>query len=836
MERSFQGPLEAMIPNPSIQKPTARQTLVDLFEEFANCSADYIIYDDGYRRWTYTCAQVAQAARSFALWLARQQIRKGDKVVIYSENRPEWVVAFWGCVLNGTIVVPIDYRTSSNVLRRICHLVAARLVLIGEQVRPIDLENTTRKLSDLEWTADNVQIELASLAKDDPVEIVFTSGATGDPKGVVITHRNILANLVSPEQVIGRYRKWLRPLFPMRCLVLVPLSHMFGQMLAMFVMPLLPAVALFMNGFSPHEIARQIFRSRVSIVITVPKLMEVMRTQVLSLFPNTVAAPNATRCHWLFRWWSYRGVHLLFGWKFWAFIVGAAQLPRGLEEFWRGLGFGVIQGYGLTETAPIVTFNDPFHSEPGTVGKPISGVDVKIAADGEILVRGDSVTPGYYQATNETMAAFGDGWFHTGDLGTFDSAGNLVLHGRKKEMIVTPEGLKVFAQDVEAVLDTIPGVRESAVVGRDRVHAVLVLENGCNRDDVIRRANLQLEEYQKIRAVSVWPGARLPRTESTQKVKHAEIQAWVDRGSSMLAVPEERGIEALVGRYAPNRTITPTTTLDELGLSSLDRVQLMLDLERQLDTSVNESALSGSSTVAALADLGIAPQHLRFPTWNRGWMARIARDTALSVILLPLTRCFARTDVSGIEHLALIKGPVVFAPNHQSHLDTPVILSVLPKKYRRRLAVAMWKEYFDAHFRPAGHKWYEQLCDTVLYYLVSLFFNAFPIPQLEPGTRDALRYIGDLVSHDSSILFFPEGERTERGEIKTFQPGISLIAARLGVAVIPIRLRGVEKVLHRHARWPHRGRVEITIGRPLLLKGNDYTMLAREVETAVRTL
>ncbi len=225
-----------------------------------------------------------------------------------------------------------------------------------------------------------------------------------------------------------------------------------------------------------------------------------------------------------------------------------------------------------------------------------------------------------------------------------------------------------------------------------------------------------------------------------------------------------------------------------------------------------------------------------FPTWNRVWFSKVIRNVALPTIWIPLTRMFAHTRISGREHLASLRGPVIFAPNHQSHLDTPLILSALPARYRYRVAVPMWKEYFDAHFSPEGHTRCERFRDRLTYGLVDLFFNTLPVPQTEAGARESLRYIGDLVGENWSILFFPEGECTEIGEIKLFQPGIGLIARRLGVPVVPIRLRGVEKVLHRHARWPRPGHMEIAFGAPLQLKGEDYPALAKQVEEAVRAL
>jgi len=399
--------------------------------------------------------------------------------------------------------------------------------------------------------------------------------------------------------------------------------------------------------------------------------------------------------------------------------------------------------------------------------------------------------------------------------------------------------MNVFPEDVEHVLNDLAGVRESAVVGRDRVHAVLVLEEGGNPDEIVRRANSLLEDHQKIRSVSVWRGDRLPRTEGTQKLKHAEIQQWVESGGPAPAAPRGEGLIDLVRKYAPGRTVTPETTLDELGLSSLDRVELMVDLEQQLDTSIDESLLTGSRTIAGLAGLAetsAAPGAGEFPAWNRSWLARVVRRGAMSTAWMPFIRMIARARISGREHLASLGGPVIFASNHQSHLDTPAILAALPSRYRCRVAVAMWKEYFDAHFFPERHTRRDWFLYSLAYGMVALFFNAFPLPQTEAGARQSLRYLGDLISEGWSILFFPEGGRTEAGEIVPFQPGIGLIAGRLGVPVVPIRLRGLEKVLHRHQHWPRMGRVEVAFGPLLHLKGEDYTALARRVEDAIRAL
>jgi long-chain acyl-CoA synthetase len=817
--------------------PRARHTLVDFFTEFCESPVEFLQYDDGYRRWSYTYAQVGLAARQFAAWLAEHNVSRGDKVIIWCENRPEWVAAFWGCVLAGVVVVPIDYRASANFVHRVQAIVESRMVLLGDGVRaPMDVDlPTCLRLRDLEWPSMRRDFWPVEADQDDVAEIVFTSGATGEPKGVLITHRNILANLVSPEQIIRTYRKWFRPVLPLRLLSLIPLSHMFGQIVTMFLVPVIPGTAVFVHGYSPHEVVRQIRNRKVSVVVAVPKILELLRKHFLAQFPES-ADTALRRTHWIFRWWRYRRVHASLGWRFWAFIVGAAPLTEEVEDYWSGLGFAVIQGYGLTETAPVVTFNNPFAIAKGTVGQPVAGVQIKIAPDGEVLVRGENVTPGYYRAPEETKAVFEDGWLHTGDIGSFDGAGNLTIRGRKKEVIVTPEGLHVFPEDVETVLNAIPGVRESAVVGRDRVHAVLVLAPDANVDEIVRSANLQLADHQKIRTVSVWASDQLPRTEGTKKIKHGEIQSWVESGAPAVVPSSKDKMIAVLERFAPHRHITPDTTLDELGLTSLDRVELLVDLEKQLDTSIDESFLTGARTISALADISSPPTYADLPSWSRFWPARLIRYFALTAVWLPLTRMFAHAHVAGLTNLADLKGPVIFASNHQSHLDTPLILSALPSRFRGHTAVAMWKEYFDAHFWPERHTRIEWFRDSLLYWLVALFFNAFPLPQTEVGARQSLRYLGDLISDNWSVLYFPEGERTEAGEIHPFQPGIGLIADKLAVPVVPIRLRGVEKVLHRHAHWPRPGPVEVIFGPPLRLRGDDYAIITRRIEEAVETL
>jgi long-chain acyl-CoA synthetase len=400
------------------------------------------------------------------------------------------------------------------------------------------------------------------------------------------------------------------------------------------------------------------------------------------------------------------------------------------------------------------------------------------------------------------------------------------------------------------VLNRIPGVRDSAVVGvpigsEERVHAVLVLAPGIQADAVVRQANAELDDHQMIRRALIWPEPELPRTEGTRKLKRTEVKRWVMNGAAPPLVKSgSDALGALLAKYAGSAAVSSATTLEELGLSSLDRVELMVAIEDAFQTRIDESAFSGAGNLEQLRTLiEHAPEHsappaepIAFPAWNRSVAARAVRRVSLPTLILPLGRLFAWLRVEGAEHLDTLDTPVIFAANHQSHMDGPMIMSALPRRWRYRVAPAMAKEFFKPHFFPEEYGRTAWLTNSLNYYLSSLFFNAFPLPQREAGARQTLRYIGEVLEDGFSVLIFPEGERTETGAIDRFRPGIGMIASRLDVPVVPVRIEGLDKVLHKTWRMARPGRIRIAFGAPMRLAGDDYEGLARQVEDAVRSL
>ena len=832
-------------------------TLLDLFDEIIKIKGDCIIYDNGLRDFNYSYAELGRDSAAMAAWFAEKGIAKGDRIIIWGENRQEWVVVFWGGLLAGAIIVPIDYRSPADFVERVQSVVQARFIFFGDEVASPDL-NSSRidaialpLTNMLEGLSEAHSIVRAAVSAADTAEIIFTSGTTAEPKGVVITHKNILANIGPIGREWAKYRKYARPFLPLRFLNLLPMSHLFGQAMALFIPPLVESTVVFLNRYDPKLIVALTKRLRISVIVSVPKVLELLRDYFVGLGYAKNDSTGGKR-HWILRWLGHWGVHRLFGFKFWSFVVGAAPLDPVLEEFWSKLGVLVVQGYGLTETAPIVSLNHPLNARTGSVGKAMPGLEVRLAEDGEILVRGDSVSTGYYKNADAGAEVFEDGWLHTGDIGGLDEEGRLYIRGRKKEMIVTPEGLNVFPEDVERLLNTLPGVVESAVVGiregsAERVHAAVITSSSLvSVSELLRQANAELADHQKLRGITIWPGERLPRTEGALKLKRRDIRQFIEAGAVERAPVANDAFKSIVDKYAGSRHLDSNATIGELGLSSLERIELMLELEAAFGASIDETVINESSELNQLRELvsrtnKARPRHLSLepaavPAWSTGMIIRLIRNISLAAWILPLTRLFAWIRVEGAENIRAIDGPVVFAANHQSHLDAPVVFAALPWRLRNRLAVAMAKEFFSAHFHPELHSKREWLTNSLNYYLAALFFNAFPLPQREAGAREALGYIGTLASSGYSTLIFPEGQRSDTGAIERFQPGIGMIASRLELPVVPIRIEGLDRVLKIGWKMARPGRVRVAIGRPLYFREDNYAAIAAKIESTVKDL
>lgn len=428
-----------------------------------------------YRSLRLSYAELIGKACGMQLELRRRGLQPGDRVMLWGASGAAWAIAFYGCLLAGAVVVPLDAAFSADLAARVREQTEAVLLCSDHEG---GLGTAQMRFDEiLALPPAPVPAAAAAPPPETLLEIVYTSGATADPKGVMITHGNVLANLRPVANEVRKYKRKMRLVLPLGFLHLIPLSHLFGQIMGLLIPPLVDSYVIYPESQAPAQWAAMLKRYRASALVAVPQQLTLFSQWAEGEIGMRLEQARAvTRGHgMLARFWRWRKLHRKLGWKMWAFIVGGAALSPLLEEGWNALGYAVVQGYGLTETAPAIAITHPFKIRRGAVGQTLEGVEVKIAPDGEILVRGPSVFSGYYHLPEATAEALDGGWFHTGDVGRLDADGYLYITDRKRDLIKTSGGKFIAPQPIENRLKASGLVAEAVVVGEGRKYAVALL-------------------------------------------------------------------------------------------------------------------------------------------------------------------------------------------------------------------------------------------------------------------------------------------------------------------------------------------------------------------------
>src|ERR1700674_1078102 len=505
-----------------------RKNLLSLFADFSRFAGDVaVVQRRGFRREKLTYTELYANALFWGYALSGRGIGPGDSVLLWGPNSAGWIACFWGILLRGAIVVPMDSAASPDFVQRVIRDAGVKLILRDRQQTELSGAPPAKGIDDF---GDAVAIPpKVQEPERDPgdastrstiAEILYTSGTTGEPRGVVLTHGNFLANLEPLEHGIDPYRKYERWLHPLRFVSLVPLSHVFGQFMTLFVPPLLGATVVFERSANPAEVLRTVKRERATALIAVPRMLDALRAGIDGEMEVRGRAPwfqrtfeSAKGRKFLRRAWMFRRIHRRFGWKFWAFISGGAALSNDTEDFFKRMGYAVVQGYGMTETASLISLNHPFRAAQGSIGKVLPGREFRLAEDGEILVRGENVASGYWQK-GALRPSEEQGWLRTGDVGELDTEGNLRFRGRKKNVIVTPAGLNVYPEDLETALRKQAGVRDCVVVpvergGNTEACAVLLMDDiSCSLPVLRELKNRVVADSQEKADSSGEPGPR----------------------------------------------------------------------------------------------------------------------------------------------------------------------------------------------------------------------------------------------------------------------------------------------------------------------------------------
>jgi long-chain acyl-CoA synthetase len=819
------------------------QTLIEFLHESVRKFGERpaLLFKPGfrYRQWTY--AELWESAGQVAAMLQQHGIEKGDRVVLWAPNCPQWVIVFFGCVRAGAITVPLSAESPQDFVERVVSKTSPKLsfvsrnaygVMEGMSVPEVHLEYLEETCEDF---SSPHQVDVGP---EDLVEIMFTSGTTGDPKGVMLTHRNLVSNTEATWHHVPADPSW-------RLVSFLPLSHMLEQTASLLTGIRSGASITYMTSLQPTTIRRTLKDRSPTILIVVPRFLDAYMSRIegeIKRQGKQWTWKVAPRLPFWARRLMFRQIHKGFGGHLKLFATGGAALDPDLGRKWEMLGFRILQAYGTTEASPVVTAHTLQKPRYDSVGRPVPGVEVKISPEGEVFVRGDNITQGYWEDPEKTKASFQDGWYKTGDLGFIDEEGCLHLMGRKKDMLVLPSGENVYPEDVEMVLAKHPTVSEAVVVGMPKgqgveVHAVLLTEIPDKAQEAVSWANSQMASHQRIRGFTVWPEKDLPKTH-TYKVKKAVVLDRITGKTPLTETSVEttsksnedapKGVESLMAQIAglPIDRVTHERELEtDLDMDSLKRAELLSAVEEELGVFLDESQIGPETTVGQLSEMvGTGPRTgtpMKLPRWGMRLWCRLTRGFIQRAIMFPLTSLVYRLRVTGREHLRDIQGPVLFAANHNLHMDSLLILKAMPSNIRRRLAIAAtadaWRRRFWAIANP-------------------LVGNAVPFSKAG-AVRASLDNVGSILDGGWSVLIYPEGDLTIGGPMLPFKNGPAMISVEGKVAVVPVRLHINRMGTPWQLPLMRRGNLEIRFGRPISFSpGTPYEEATQVIEKAVKTL
>ena len=814
-------------------------------------------------------AELVDKVTRLAAGLVGLGVTHGESVAVLAPNLPASIICILSITAAGAVAVPLDTQLADAELARIlvdsgCHRIfttQAHVSRVRALEGPRDLElilldeneESDERVRGWHCLLTGAAGDVPAIVPEDTAALIYTSGTTGPPKGVPLTHRNILANVdaLLEERLAGPGDRVLLPL---------PLHHVYPLVVGMLA-PLASGAAIVLpSGISGPEIIRALRLGRVTVMIGVPRLYAALVCGIkakVSARGNIAARTFAVLLRssiWLRRRCGLRVGRILFrtlhaevGHDLRLLSSGGAHLDPDLAWMLEGLGWVVLTGYGLTETSPILTSNPRDRRRIGTVGVPVRGVELRIqprdgAALGEVLVRGANVFSGYRDNPQATKAAFtSDGWFRTGDLGFVDTGGYLHIVGRADEMIVLADGKNVFPEGVEAVYAESPFIREVAVLERNGALVALVAADidafrarGAGRmedflREIMRNLSLRLPAYERVSGYAVTREA-LPRTRLGKFRRHL-LPALYDRAQEGAAPPQPKALSDadrallesptgkrvwkwLLARY-PDKVLTPDTSPQlDLGVDSLEWVTLTLEMQERIGVTLADEAIARVVTlrdllaeaVAVEVAVGEMPtEHVpesTAPDLERWLKPPGALLSSVGLILYGINRLIFRSLFhlrrEGIERLPQ-SGPFVLAPNHASFLDGFAVGAALPWRQARRI---YW----------AGAT--ERLFATPLQRLFSRAAHAFPVDP-DRAAVSSLAFGSAVLAREKALVWFPEGRRSPNGRLQWFMPGIGVLLARSGVPVVPVHIGGAFEALPLGRRLPRFRPIVVVFGDPL---------------------
>ncbi len=851
------------------------QTLAEMAEGLSSrraAAAVIALRDHGLETWTY--ADLANTIAKLARGLVEGGVGRGEPVLLCAPNSPEWIVAYFAIVRSGALAIPLDDLSSDRELARVVADSGARRVFTSRNHVPalkaldiaakmdivlLDGSNDGKNVKSWRDLLTERQVSLPEIKPDEVASLLYTSGTTGTPKAVPLTHRNILANVAAilAGKMAGPEDRTLLPL---------PLHHAYPFTVGLLGTLASGGAVILPAGISGPQITEALKVSRATILVGVPRLYSALLSAIegkagrlglaaRSVFRFLLKASMFIRRKFGVRVGGlvFRRLHRELGPDLRVLGCGGARLDP--EAAWKLEAFGweVLTGYGLTETSPIVTFNRRGRARIDSAGLPLPGVELRIEAkagqpSGDILVRGPNVFAGYRNNPEATNLAFApDGWFRTGDLGFVDRDGYLHLVGREKEVIVLPGGKNVLPEDVEDAYASNPLIREVAILERNGALAGLFVPDdeairtrgSARARDLLREEiediSLRLPPYQRISGYILTREA-LPRTHLGKLRRHllSGIYDRAERAAAPLVAPElseedrrllasepANGVwEWLVQRFSEKILTLDTSPQLDLQIDSLEWVTLSLEIQERFGIGLTGDAIARIVTIRDLLlevttaagekrdrrDVtdaqSVTPDELR---WLQpiGPLLSLLGTLVLALNWLVMRGLF-RLRVEGVERLPR-DGPYIVVPNHVSLLDPLAIAAAVPF---RSLQHTYWAGWTGKMFAGPGSR------------LLSRITRVFPVDP-DRGPASSLALGKAVLDRGQMLVWFPEGRRSPTGEIRPFLPGIGILMQRSKAVAVPTLIQGTYEAMPRGRRLPRFRRILIRFGDPMTVDRLD---------------
>lgn len=778
---------------------------------------------------------------------------KRIKVAIFSENRLEWAYAFYAAWQNESIVVPIDFMSSVNDVAFILNDCKPEVIFTSNE--KIEATNKILPLLNYSPTIFNFDTQEITLSNsdykyqmpeniEDTALIVYTSGTTGSPKGVMLSYKNILVNL---EAVCKEYKIYKAE---GQILMLLPLHHIFS-LLGNLVAPLfIGGTIVVCPSMQTNDLMDTFKNNNIYLMTGVPRLFELIykgiKTQIDANFFARVMyqivklSKSQTLAKKIFK-----KVHDKFGGSLEIVVSGGAKLPKHIGSFFYTLGFKILEGYGMTETAPMITFSRPDNILIGSPGQKLSAIEVKIE-EGEICVKGDNVMKGYYKRPEETADIIKNGWLHTGDLGYFDKKGFLHITGRKKEIIVLSNGKNINPIELEIGLEKhSPLISEVAVLMHEnQLHALIVLDKETTKNQsledikslfvntLIPEYNKNLSSYKRIMKFSLIEEA-IPRTQ-LGKIQRFKLEKLIyqrieknKNTSDKINLEEYEVIKSFIEKQV-DMDIMPNHHLEfDLALDSLGKVGLIEFIDRTFGVKIAEDALTNFPSIKKMVEF-IAENKLRMKVENLNWgeilkekvQLKLPRAGFTNRIITESTRNFFKLyfkmKSSGVKNIP--EGACILAPNHTSYFDALFVTSFLKRK-------TIKSTYFYAKKKHVNNFFMKFLAKR----------NNVIVMDINNNLKESIQKLAEVLKLGKKIMIFPEGTRSVNGMLGDFKETFAILSKELNVPIIPVSIQGAYSALPRGKYFPKlRANVNVDFLHPVYPKNMNYNLLANKVKEKIK--